>query len=103
MFAPNVDCSGVCLYRLLRTTFAISPRFSSIQIRMPCLSDWSAMLRMPFSTLSFTRSAILRMTPSSPPFLTWNGSSVMTIASWPPFCGSMWATARMRMRPRPVS
>ena len=27
----------------------------------------------------------------------------MTIASWPPFCGSMCATARMRMRPRPVS
>ena len=52
---------------------------------------------------SCTSSAILRMTPLSPPFFTAYGSSVTMIASLPCESGSEWARARMRTRPRPVS
>src|SRR5512140_1880541 len=38
---PKFTCSGVCLYRLLRTTSASSPRFSSITMRRPSRSDSS--------------------------------------------------------------
>ena len=53
-------------------------------------------------TFSLTRSAIFLITPLSPPFLTPYGSSVTTIALLPPRSSSMWARARMTMRPRPV-
>ncbi len=54
------------------------------------------------STLSFTSAAIFAMTPSSPPFFTPYGSSLMTIAVRPPRSSSIWARARMTIRPRPV-
>ena len=41
------------------------------RIRMPEASDWSSMSAMPVSTFSLTRSAMRRMTPSSPPLRTW--------------------------------
>ncbi len=56
---------------------------------------------MPVTFLSRTRSAILAIRPPSPPFLTWNGSSVTTIASLPPLRGSTWALARTLIEPRP--
>ena len=36
---------------------------------------------------------IFEMTPESPPFFTWKGSSVTMIASLPWRSGSMWARA----------
>ena len=53
-------------------------------------------------TFSWTRSAIFRITPVSPPFFTPYGSSLITIADFPPRSSSMCARARMTMRPRPV-
>ena len=48
---------------------------------MPLRSEWSWTSEISVSFFSLTSSAILRMTPPSPPFLTMNGSSVTTIAS----------------------
>ncbi len=99
---PNVDWSGVCLNSLLSATCGTASRFSSTWIRIPVRSEWSARSEISVSVLSPTSSAILRMTPVSPPFLTPYGSSVITIADLPPRSSSMWARARITIRPRPV-
>ena len=52
-------------------------------------------------TLSLTRSAILVMTPFSPPFFTPYGSSVTMTADLPPRSSSTCARALMTIRPRP--
>ena len=87
---------------LLSTTCGIASRFSSIWIRIPVLSEWSARSETSVITLSLTRSAIFLITPESPPFLTPYGSSVTTIALLPPRSSSTWARARITIRPRPV-
>ena len=102
MLSPNVVCIWVCLKSWLRTTCGGSPpRFSSITTRIPARSDSSRRSEMPVIFFSRTRSAILVMSPPSPPFLTWNGSSETMTASLPPRSGSMWARARTRTLPRP--
>ena len=58
--------------------------------------------RSPTAPCRSRACAIFEMTPSSPPFFTPYGSSVTTIAVRPPRSSSMWARARMTMRPRPV-
>ena len=70
-------------------------------MRMPDLSDESRSREISESTPFLTSSAILAITPSSPPFLTPYGSSLITIALRPPRCSSACARARMTTRPRP--
>ncbi len=56
---------------------------------------------MPVIFFSRTRSAIFTIRPPSPPFFTWNGSSVTMIDSLPFFIGSTCASARTFTEPRP--
>ena len=89
MFAPNVSCSWVCLYRLFSTTLATASRLSTITSRMPVRpEDSSRMSAMPASLPSLTSSAIRSARLSG---LTWYGSSVTT---------SVGAAARGPPRPR---
>ena len=71
-------------------------------MRMPVRSEWSARSETSVITFSWTRSAIFLITPESPPFLTPYGSSETMIAVLPPRSSSMWARARITIRPRPV-
>src|SRR2546423_279733 len=76
MFAPNVSCSCVCLYRLLRTTFATASRLRTMTSRWPVRwLVWSRTSAMPWTRPSLTSSAILSARLSG---LTWYGSSVTT-------------------------
>ena len=81
----------------------MTPRLSSITTRMPLRSDSSRRSEISVIFFSWTSSAILRMRPPSPPFFTMKGSSVTMIASLPCPMSSVWARARTRTRPRPVS
>ncbi len=102
MLTPKVFCIGVCLYSWLRTTSGGSPpRLSSITSRMPDRSDSSRRSEIPVIFFSRTRSAILVISPPSPPFFTWKGSSETMIDSRPPLSGSMWARARTLTDARP--
>ncbi len=83
MLMPNTVSSGVCAYRLLSTTSATSPRFSSMTTRMPSLSDSSRSSEMPSISLSRTSSA---MRSSRRALFTWYGSSVTMMAWRPPPC-----------------
>ena len=71
MLTPNVDCRAVCLYSLFSTTIGMASRFSSMVIRVPVRSEWLLMSEISEITLSFTRSAIFLITPSSPSRFTW--------------------------------
>ncbi len=102
MLMPNTVSSGVCANRLFSSTSATSPRFSSMTMRMPSLSDSSRKpsLAMPSISFSRTRSAMRSMSRA---LFTWNGSSVTTMAWRPPFSmSSMCVRARIDRRPRPV-
>src|SRR5215216_3538581 len=90
---PNVDCSAVCLKTLFSATCGIASRLSSIWMRIPERSEWSARSETSVMTLSLTRSAIFLITPTSPPFFTPYGSSVTMIADLPPRSSSMCARA----------
>ena len=70
----------MCLKSLFSATCGIASRLSSIWIRMPVRSLWSARSEISVSTFSWTRSAIFLITPLSPPFFTPYGSSVTMIA-----------------------
>ena len=63
MLTPNVVCIGVCLKSLLRTTFGIASRLSSITRRMPRLSDSSRRSEISVIFLSSTSSLILTDQP----------------------------------------
>ena len=82
MMMPKLVWSGVCLYRLLSTTSGISPRFSSMTMRMPSRSDSSRRSEMPSIVLSRTRSAIFSISRA---LLTWYGISDTTIEVLSPF------------------
>ena len=69
MFAPNVSCSWVCLYRLFSTTLPIASRFSTTTSRWPLrLLDSSRTSAMPVILPSRTSSAIFSARLSG---LTW--------------------------------
>ena len=65
---PNEDCIAVCRYRLFRTIWGSSPRFSSMTTRMPRRSDSSRRSEIPVRRLSLTSSAIFSMRRA---LLTW--------------------------------
>ncbi len=92
----------MCLKSLFSATCGTASRFSSTWMRIPVRSEWSARSLISVSTLSLTSSAIFAITPVSPPFLTPYGSSVTMIADFPPRISSMWARARITIRPRPL-
>ena len=99
MFAPKVCCSWECLYRLLSTTFGTASRLSTSTRRWPVRPEVSSrMSAMPWILPSRTAS---RMDTTRRSGLTWYGSSVIT-RHMRPLISSVFTTARMVMRPRPV-
>ena len=69
MFAPNVSCSWVCLYRLFSTTLATASRLSTITSRWPVRSLVSSRTSaMPPTRPSLASSAIFSARLSG---LTW--------------------------------
>ena len=100
MFAPNVSCSWVCLYRLFSTTLATASRFSTITSRWPLRSLVSSRTSaMPVTRPSRASSAIFVARLSG---LTWYGSSVTTRSARPLRSSSTSTTARIVIEPRPV-
>ena len=99
MFAPNVSCSWVCLYRLFSTTLATASRLSTMTSRWPVRPLVSSRTSaMPLTRPSLTSSAIFSARLSG---LTWYGSSVAT-RQVRPWVSSTSTTARMVIEPRPV-
>ena len=86
--------------KLFTMTSAFSPRFKSIAIRIPSLSDSSRSSEIPSSFFSLTNSAIRSIVLA---LLTWYGISVKTIVVRP-FLGSSskWYLPRICRRPLPV-
>ena len=100
MFAEKVFCISVSLYRLFKMTIPCALPRSSMTMRIPRRSDSSRISVMPSSRLFLTRAAIFSINPA---LLTWYGSSVTTICiRLPRFIGSISATARITIPPRPV-
>ena len=98
MLTPKLVCSGVCLYRLFNTTFALASRFRSMINDGFWLADALRIPLIPSRSPARTNSVIFCSITSTE---VWYGSSETTMRS-PPRPSSISATARILMEPRPV-
>ena len=98
MLTPNELCIAVKRHSWFRTTSPEASRFSSMTIRMPSRSDSSRTSEMPSIRFSRTISTIRSIRVC---LLTWNGSSVTTMASRSLRMVSIVALPRTMTEPRP--